>query len=213
MIKDMKIVNVLGYEGLYAVTDEGEIYSLKKGEMLKQRINKEGYYEIVLSKDGIKKTLRVHQIVYNSFNGKEYDGLVIDHINSIKTDNHLDNLRKITNRENVARSKVSPYGRGVRFFKEINKYGAFISINKERYNLGLFLSAEEASNAYNKALSNWEEKAILPFKTDRTMKLCKGCGKVLPKSEFYYVKSHGSSWLCKECSKEAMRERRKKLNE
>lgn len=209
----MKIINVLGYEGLYAVTDEGDIYSLKKGEMLKKRINKAGYYEVVLNKCGIHKTCRVHQVVYNSFHGKEYNDLVIDHINSIKTDNRLDNLRKITNRENVSRSKTNRYGKGVRYFERIKRFGAEISISKTRYYLGTFQTQKEASDAYKKALSDWENKGVLPFKPDRTVKLCKRCGRVLPKSEFYYVKSHGSSWLCKECSKESMRERRKKLNE
>lgn len=201
----MKIVNVIGYEGLYAVTDDGIIYSLKKGEMMNQRINKAGYCEISLSKDGVRKTLRVHQIVYNSFHGKEYDELVIDHINSIKTDNRLDNLRKITNRENVARSKVSPYGRGVRYFKRINRFGAEIGINNTRYYLGTFQTEEEACNAYKKALSNWEDKGVLPLKKDRSVKLCKRCGMILPKSEFYYVKGHGTTYLCKECHKKEMK--------
>lgn len=212
MINDMRIVNVLGYEGLYAVTDEGDIYSLKKGEVMKKAIGRGGYYEVNLHKNGISKKWFVHRIVLGSFKGKLNDKLVVDHINCDKLDNRLENLRQITSRENTARAKVSPYGRGVKLFKERGKYGAFININKVRYNLGMFLSAEEASNAYKKALDNWEEKGILPFKPDRTVKLCKRCGRLLPKSEFYYVKTHGSSWLCKECSKEAMRESRKQLN-
>ena len=213
MINDMKIVNVLGYEGLYAVTDEGDIYSLKKGRIKKKLLDKDGYYKVGLNKNGIQKTYKVHQIVYYSFNGKNNDDLVIDHINSIKTDNRLENLRKLTNRENSARNRTHKYGRGVRYFKKLDKFGATISINKERFHLGVFKSEEEAREAYKNACSNWEEKGILPFKPDRTVKLCKRCGRILPKSEFYYVKTHGSSWLCKECSKEAMRERRKKLNE
>lgn len=204
----MKIVNVLGYEGLYAVTDEGDIYSLKRGEVMKQRINNAGYFEIVLCKCGIKKTYRVHQVVYNSFHGKEYDDLVIDHINSIKTDNRLDNLRKITNRENSSRSKTNRYGRGVRYFKRIKRFGAEISISKTRYYLGTFQTQEEAKNAYEKALLDWEDKGILPFKTDRSVKLCKGCGNMLPKSDFYYIKGHGTTYLCKECHKKQMNERR-----
>ena len=204
----MRIVNVLGYEGLYAVTDEGEIYSLKKGGIMKKSIGRGGYYEVKLSKNGISKKWFVHRVVLGSFKKKLNEKLVVDHINCNKLDNRLENLRQITSRENTARAKVSPYGRGVKLFKESGKYGSFININKIRYNLGMFLSAEEASNAYNKALSDWEEKGILPFKPDRTVKLCKRCGRILPKSEFYYVETHGSSWLCKECSRKAMKEQR-----
>lgn len=178
---------------------------------MKQKIGRGGYYEVNLHKNGIPKKWYVHKIVLGSFKGKLNENLVVDHINSIKTDNRLENLRQITSRENTARAKVSPYGRGVKYFKQRNKYGAFININKTRYNLGLFLCPEEAGNAYRQALTDWEEKGMLPSKVDRSVKFCKGCHRTLPKSEFYYEKGHGSSWLCRECHKKQMKERRSSM--
>ena len=203
----MRIVNVLGYEGLYAVSDVGEVYSLKRGNKMNLSIDRGGYYVVRLSKNGIKRKFFVHRIVYGSFKGKLSDKLVVDHINSNKLDNRIENLRQITSRENTARAKVSPFGRGVKYFKERNMYGSFIQIEKIRYNLGYFSNCIDAQKAYAEALGNWENKRILPPKRDNTVKLCDGCKRILPKTDFYYVRGHGTSWLCKECSKKGMRKK------
>lgn len=167
----MNVINVVGYEGIYAVSDTGIIFNIKKGTVMKTRINIYGYEEVTLSsvKSG-KSKMRVHRIVYESFNGKVKDDLVIDHIDNNKLNNNLSNLRKLTNRENICRSKVSKYGRGVHYFEKINKYGACIQINKIQYHLGVFCDVEDARNAYDKALSDWNDNGILPYKRDRTVK-------------------------------------------
>lgn len=41
----MNIVNVVNYEGLYCVTDEGYIFSLKTGVKLKTHLEKKWIYE------------------------------------------------------------------------------------------------------------------------------------------------------------------------
>ena len=206
----MKIVNVLGYEGLYAVTDSGEIYSLKRGNKMKLSIDRGGYCIVKLSKNGISHKLFVHRIVYGSFKGKLSEKLVVDHINCNKLDNRIENLRQITSRENTSRAKISSFGRGVKFFKERNMYGSFIQIEKIRYNLGYFSNCIDAQKAYMKALEKWENERILPPKRDNTIKLCDGCKRMLPKTDFYYVRGHGTSWLCKGCTKKLMKERREK---
>lgn len=122
----MKVINVVGYEGIYAVSDTGIIFNIKKGTVMKTHVNMHGYEEVTLSsvKSG-KSKMRVHRIVYESFNGKVKDDLVIDHIDNNKLNNNLSNLRKLTNRENICRSKVSKYGRGVHYFEKINMVLAF----------------------------------------------------------------------------------------
>lgn len=128
-------------------------------------------------------------------------------LNYIKTNR---NLRKLTNRENICRSKVSKYGRGVHYFEKINKYGACIQINKIQYHLGVFCDVEDARNAYDKALSDWNDNGILPYKRDRTVKKCNACNEVKSVSEFYYIKGHGYQYMCKECQKKYGKEYRLK---
>lgn len=209
----MRIINVIGYEGIYAVSDEGVVYNIVKGMVMKTRIDMNGYETVVLSLNNIKKTHRVHRLVYESFHGITNDNLVIDHIDNDKTNNRLGNLRKLTNRENVSRSKVSRYGIGVCFYPKLNKFGSNIQINKILYHLGTFQTQQEASTAYANALHNWENNGILPEKKDRSIKKCKVCGKVKPISEFYYIKGHGHQTYCKECQKAYGKEYRKKLKE
>lgn len=206
----MKIKNVVDYEGLYAVTDEGVVFSLKSGNEIKSRLNTQGYFYVQLCKEGKSSEHSVHRIVYEAFNGKKSDNLVIDHIDGNRLNNNLTNLRKLTTRENTARAKVSKYGRGVRLFEKINKFGASIQIENVNYFLGTFLTIEEARQAYNTALVNYERDGIKPFKRDRSVKFCKHCRQEKPINEFYYIKSHGHTCLCKECQKAVMKEYRRK---
>ncbi len=42
-----------------------------------------------------------HRVIWEMFNGKIPEGKVIDHINGIKDDNRIENLRLTTQRQNV----------------------------------------------------------------------------------------------------------------
>ena len=60
--------------------------------------NQKGYREITIN----RKTYSLHRLIYETFNGKiEDDSLVIDHINTVKDDNRLENLRLVTQSENM----------------------------------------------------------------------------------------------------------------
>lgn len=100
---------VAGYEGLYEVSDQGSVRSLPrqagtfyfKGRMLKQFLNKAGYYCVCLSKEGRQTTVSVHRLVAIAFipnpEGKE----TVNHINEDKADNRACNLEWLTLRENI----------------------------------------------------------------------------------------------------------------
>lgn len=79
----------------------------------------------------------------------------IDHINRVKTDNRIANLREATrsqNQANGARHNNNKTGfRGVGLLKW-GRYAATIKINKRQTHLGCFDTAEQASAAYQKAV-------------------------------------------------------------
>lgn len=207
----MRIKNVIGYEGIYAVSDEGDVYNLKKGIKMSSFI-RNGYSCVILSDEGNKKNFRIHRLVFEAFKGRIIPNLVIDHIDGDKLNNNIDNLRQIITRENTSKGwKVKgKYPTGVSYVKHLDKYKAEISISRVRYYLGVFDSVDEAESAYISALNDWETNKTLPPVRDRTQKYCKGCNQTKPINEFYHVRNHGYTFLCKECSKKQSKINREK---
>lgn len=119
----------------------------------------EGYQCIGIQVKSIKaKKILVHQIIAVVFLNHKINGLnkVIDHINSIKTDNRVENLRIITNRENVSKERLIKSGlpTGVSLIKKNNRFRSEIYINGKRIHLGCFKDYILASQAYQNALNN-----------------------------------------------------------
>jgi len=79
----------------------------------------------------------------------------IDHINGIKTDNRIDNLREVTNAENIQNQtkprKDNTTGYLGVYNADGNKFFARIKANSTIHHLGTFDTAEQASNAYLEA--------------------------------------------------------------
>lgn len=92
--------NVVGYEGLYMVSNFGEIISIKRNVVLKPSINHKGYCHVVLSKQGGRKTLRVHRLVAQAFIPNLENKPQVNHIDCDKQNNSVINLEWVTNGEN-----------------------------------------------------------------------------------------------------------------
>jgi hypothetical protein len=94
----------------------------------------------------------VHQLVAMAFLNHTPCGmnLVVDHINSNKLDNRVENLQLITQRENSSKdikNKTSKYT-GVSWCKHRGKWLSQIYLNKKTYNLGRFNCELSAHLAY-----------------------------------------------------------------
>ena len=74
--------------------------------------------------DGV--LFRVHRLIWIWHHGEIPEGLVVDHQNGLKTDNRIENLKPMSNRENVHRDKrpgmknISEHGKGWRVRIEID---------------------------------------------------------------------------------------------
>jgi len=88
-----------GYEGRYDCSEEGNVYSLLTNCVLKPYTY--AYPSVVLHKDGKRKTHHIHALVASAFLGERPIGLVVNHIDSVKTNNHVSNLEYITHKMNV----------------------------------------------------------------------------------------------------------------
>ena len=106
--KGKRYADIKGYEGLYQVSDKGEVISLPryntKGGVLKQYVSPHnGYCYVSLSKGKSRTSKRVHCLVMAAFNPKPKAGLEIDHKDRNKENNALDNLEWVTHTENIRR--------------------------------------------------------------------------------------------------------------
>jgi len=99
---------IVGYENLYEISNLGRVKSLPKAGFNKEIIRKtgmdvrNGYVTIMLRKNNIPLTKRVHSLVIEAFlKIKTNRKLVCNHKDGNKLNNKLSNLEVISQKENV----------------------------------------------------------------------------------------------------------------
>lgn len=161
--------DVVGYEGLYRVSDQGRVKSFHRkstdGRLLiphKHRSSKNskgsrvGYYLDVnlWGPDRLRKTRTIHRLVAQAFCGLN-DSEYVDHINGDTSDNRSVNLRPCSPIQNSRHRTKSPTNtsgyKGVTWHKQRRKWQAAIGMNKKCRYLGLFDTPETAHEAYRAA--------------------------------------------------------------
>jgi hypothetical protein len=86
----------------YEINTNGEIRNKKTGRILKGHIDSKGFYKKVdlVKEKGKTKNVSVHRLLAITFIPNPENKPIIDHINRIKTDNRIENLRWVTHKEN-----------------------------------------------------------------------------------------------------------------
>ena len=97
---------VRGYEGMYEVSNYGNVRSMNynhTGEVrnMKTETNKNGYKQVNLCKDGKQKLPTVHRLVAQAFLPNPENLPQVNHINENKSDNRVENLEWTTREKNV----------------------------------------------------------------------------------------------------------------
>ena len=145
------------FENQYQVSDLGRIKSLDrvviysdgrkyyyKSKIIKPSTINSGYNVARLYVNGVCKSILIHRLVWEAFNGEIPEGMQINHIDEDKTNNRLDNLNLMTCKENinygthnerVAKTQSKPvfqYNKQGELIKEWN------GVREVEYTLGYF---------------------------------------------------------------------------
>lgn len=125
-MEDELWVPAYGFEDEAEVSDQGCCRYLT-GNPVNGWIDSYGYriYEWTIAKS--KRRIKAHRLVMSSFWRNSFDGLVINHLNGVRTDNQLMNLEACTQRENV-RHAIDVLGM---------KYGTYSPVGEENNNVRL----------------------------------------------------------------------------
>jgi hypothetical protein len=96
-------IDIVGYEGEYQISNDGQVKSLKGGkEKLRSLVlNNEGYLSVILSSNGKTKCYRIHKLVASHFVPGYQPGMVVNHIDEDKTNNVASNLEWVTVKQNT----------------------------------------------------------------------------------------------------------------
>jgi hypothetical protein len=93
--------DVKGYEGLYQVSNLGNIINSKNGRKIKLNITERGYYRVNLYKEKKENHFKVHRLVAIAFIENINNKPQVNHIDGIKTNNNVSNLEWSTSSENI----------------------------------------------------------------------------------------------------------------
>ena len=132
-----------------------ELFDYKDGELIR-KVNR-GCTNVGDTVGGVDKKLgyvrltinnshySAHRVIWVWHFGGISDGLQIDHINGDRSDNHIDNLRLVTQQENTwNRTKA----KGYYWNKKRGQWLASIMVDNTRKLLGLFIDEQSAREAY-----------------------------------------------------------------
>jgi hypothetical protein len=122
--------DILGYEGQYSITRDGKVYSHKRKRFLNPT-NLKGYKRVKLRDSNNNQKISnqlIHRLVAKAFIPNPNNKLEINHKNSIRDDNRVDNLEWATRSENNQHAWT--YGNKV--FKITEKY-----LNAVRKNINI----------------------------------------------------------------------------
>jgi len=92
--------DIEGYKGLYEVSKNGLVRSVRNNIILKISKNRDGYNKVTLCSEGHRKTICIHRVVCVAFIKNPLMKKTVNHKDGVKTNNSVDNLEWATSKEN-----------------------------------------------------------------------------------------------------------------
>src|SRR6185437_6556314 len=157
----------------YLISRNGIIFNIKLDMNMKATKLPAGYTKVVLSNENGSKNYHIHKLIAKIFIPNPDNKPLVDHINGIKDDNRVENLRWVTRAQNNSNSrkinnKSSRY-RGVHKHGDNKSWAVEIRHQRESQYIGIFKTEIEAALAYDKkarelhggyARTNFDENGV-----------------------------------------------------
>lgn len=96
-------IDISEYKDYYCVSNFGNVKNKKKDKFLKPSGKR--YLQVGLSRNGLVKTKLIHQLVAAAFIGERPEGYEINHKDTDKKNNRVDNLEYVTKLANMKHAK------------------------------------------------------------------------------------------------------------
>lgn len=175
--------DIKGFEGLYKISSNGEIYSIKRKKKLKPILQKTGYYHVSLCKNRKIYQKRVHRIVAENFISNPLKKPHVNHIDMDKTNNKVNNLEWVTIKENNQKMfKLKPPRTNTKKRKKMQLENIKKAIKKNKKKVGQFKDGK-LIRIYSSITSAGKELGV---DSSHISSCCKG--------EKHYKTSHGFEW-------------------
>ena len=185
------MVEILNYEGLYSINNDGRVFALarsvinKNGLMqkypakeLKPSVSNNGYHRVTLCKDNTTKRFLVHRLVATAFIDNKDCKPFVNHIDNCITNNSVENLEWCTHSENMVHAQ---------------KQGR--------------LKASQQKGGLNSGIAGIKSN----IRSSKLINSTQGCWKVLSKGSIRKRK-HYFNVVCINCGNEAEREKSYLIN-
>ena len=138
-----------GYDN-YEVSSHGRVRNNQTRIILSLNKHNRGYNTVLLVNNKTKHRFYIHRLVANAFLANEENRPCVDHIDGVKENNHMNNLRWCYYSENKRTKTTSRYN-GVSFFKRDKRWRVTIFLNGKTVIIGDYLNEDDAGRAYNTA--------------------------------------------------------------
>lgn len=148
-----EIMDALNYDKDTGVLTWKKRQRVKEGAPAGTKTNNNGYIRLAIN----GKQYSAHRVAWVYHYGSIDENMQVDHINGIRNDNRICNLRLVSHKENHKNKKLTRINKagfnGVRFNEKKKSYVASIKVDGNMKYLGSFKKIEDAISARKKANS------------------------------------------------------------
>lgn len=147
-----------GYDGMYKISNLGNVYSLYTKKILSQGTRKDGYKYVILNKNGKKKYKTIHRLVAEAFICNPCNLPCVNHKDENPSNNNVDNLEWCTWKYNATYNDVH-LKRNEHMKKTVYAY------DKNACLIGIYTSTRDAANKLNSQSGNISDACNKNYRT------------------------------------------------